>query len=149
MSTTTIKPNGGTPFDQLVNRPVRHVPVVVAKPRPRPRAVRRPAVPAVAPDRTIEQRLTALQKANRVRSRRSQLKRDLKAGRVLLVDVLAAPPSWAETMKAFDLLIAAPKFGRVKVNKVLKSCRMSPSKTLGGMSERQRGELVALLGGRR
>jgi hypothetical protein len=33
----------------------------------------------------------------------------------------------------------------VKVNKVLSQCRISPSKTLGGLSERQRGELVALL----
>jgi hypothetical protein len=45
----------------------------------------------------------------------------------------------------FDLLLAVPKYGRVKVNKILSQCRISPSKTLGGLSERQRGELVTLL----
>jgi hypothetical protein len=33
----------------------------------------------------------------------------------------------------------------VKVNKILGRCRISPSKSLGGMSERQRGEVVAHL----
>ena len=48
-------------------------------------------------------------------------------------------------MKVFDLLISVPKFGRVKANKILQTCRISPSKTLGGMSDRQRGEIVSLL----
>jgi hypothetical protein len=33
----------------------------------------------------------------------------------------------------------------VKANKVLQQCRISPSKTIGGLSERQRSELVSLL----
>jgi hypothetical protein len=33
----------------------------------------------------------------------------------------------------------------VKANKVLQQCRISPSKTIGGLSERQRTELVGLL----
>jgi hypothetical protein len=33
----------------------------------------------------------------------------------------------------------------VKANKVLTQCRISPSKTIGGLSQRQRAELVALL----
>ena len=55
------------------------------------------------------------------------------------------PPDYLQTAKVFDLLLAVPKYGRVKVNKVLSQCRISPSKTLGGLSERQRGELVTLL----
>ena len=43
------------------------------------------------------------------------------------------------------MLLAVPKYGRVKANKVLQQCRISPSKTVGGLSERQRGELVSLL----
>jgi len=38
-----------------------------------------------------------------------------------------------------------PKYGRVKVNKVLQQCRISPSKTIGGLSQRQRTELVSML----
>ena len=41
------------------------------------------------------------------------------------------------------MLLAVPKYGRVKVNKILQQCRISPSKTIGGLSERQRTELVS------
>lgn len=48
-------------------------------------------------------------------------------------------------MKVWDLLLAIPKYGRVKVNRITTACRMSPAKTVGGMSERQRKELVSYL----
>ena len=77
--------------------------------------------------------------------RRAQLKRDLKAGRQPIHELLLEPPDYLETAKVFDLLLAVPKYGRVKVNKILSQCRISPSKTIGGLSERQRAELVALM----
>jgi hypothetical protein len=98
-----------------------------------------------APERSLVQRMEALQRANDIRSRRAQLKRDLKAGRTPIHELLLEPPDYLQTAKVFDLLLAVPKYGRVKVNKILSLCRISPSKTLGGLSERQRGELVALL----
>jgi S13-like H2TH domain len=98
-----------------------------------------------APERSLVQRMEALQRANDVRSRRAQLKRDLKAGRQPIHELLLQPPEFLETAKVFDLLLAVPKYGRVKVNKILTQCRVSPSKTIGGLSERQRRELVALM----
>ena len=98
-----------------------------------------------APERSLMQRMEALQRANDIRSRRAQLKRDLKAGRTPIHELLLDPPDYLQTAKVFDLLLAVPKYGRVKVNKILGQCRISPSKTFGGLSERQRGELVALL----
>ncbi len=101
--------------------------------------------PIAAPERSLVQRMEALQRANDIRSRRAQLKRDLKAGRQPIAELLLNPPEYLETAKVFDLLLAVPKYGRVKVNKILTNCRISPSKTIGGMSERQRAELVDLL----
>ena len=98
-----------------------------------------------APERSLVQRMEALQRANDIRSRRAQLKRDLKAGRVAIHELLTEPPTYVETAKVFDLLLAVPKYGRVKANKVLNVCRISPSKTIGGLSPRQRAELVDLL----
>jgi hypothetical protein len=98
-----------------------------------------------ATERSLVQRMDALERANEIRTRRAQLKRDLKAGRVTVYDVLLEPPSFVETAKVFDMLLAVPKYGRVKVNKVLVSCRISPSKTIGGLSQRQRTELVSML----
>ena len=70
------------------------------------------------------------------------MKRDLKAGRQPIDELLLGPPGYLETAKVFDLLLAVPKYGRVKVNKILSQCKISPSKTVGGLSERQRRELV-------
>lgn len=104
-----------------------------------------------APDRTTDQRLAALEEANRIRIARANLKRRLKRdqGRRLLVlaleldtDALELRPHDLDTMKLAELLMAAPRFGRVKVNRTLNYLRISPSKTLGGLSSRQRGELL-------
>jgi hypothetical protein len=89
--------------------------------------------------------MEALQRANAIRSRRAQLKRDLKAGRQQIQDLLLNPPDYLDSAKVFDLLLAVPKYGRVKVNKILTICRISPSKTIGGLSQRQRRELVELM----
>jgi hypothetical protein len=100
---------------------------------------------SAAPERSLTQRLDALNRANNVRTRRAALKKDLKAGRVSIHTLLLDPPEYVETAKVMDMLLAVPKYGRVKVNKVLTQCRISPSKTIGGLSERQRDELVRLL----
>ena len=60
-------------------------------------------------------------------------------------ELLLQPPEFVETAKVVDMLLAVPKYGRVKVNKVLVQCRISPSKTIGGLSQRQRTELVSML----
>jgi len=100
---------------------------------------------AAAPERSLNQRMDALARANQIRTRRAQLKRDLKSGRLSIQTLLLNPPEYVETAKVFDMLLAVPKYGRVKVNKILAHCRISPSKTIGGLSERQRSELVSLL----
>jgi hypothetical protein len=98
-----------------------------------------------APERSLQQRRDALRVANEIRTGRAELKRDIKAGRVLVHDILLDPPEYTETMKVWDLLLSTPKYGRVKANKILQQCRISPSKTLGGMSQRQRLEIVSML----
>jgi len=99
----------------------------------------------LTPERSLTQRMDALQRANEIRTRRARLKRELKAGRTKIHDLLLDPPEYLQTAKVFDLLLAVPKYGRVKVNRVLTHCRISPSKTIGGLSQRQRQELVSYL----
>ena len=95
-----------------------------------------------APERSLDQRMEALNKANNIRSKRAKLKRDLKAGKVEHPDPADGPAEYVETAKVLDMLLAVPKYGRVKTNRILNQCRISPSKTIGGLSERQRSELV-------
>lgn len=98
-----------------------------------------------APERSLEQRRQALRKANAIRSARAEIKRDIKARHQSPAVLLAQPPATLDTMKVFDLLLAVPKVGRVKVQKMLASVPVSPSKTVGGLSPRQREELLALI----
>ncbi len=99
----------------------------------------------LTPERSRAQRMDALQRANDIRTRRARLKRDLKAGRVKIHPLLLDPPDCLKTAKVFDLLLAVPKYGRVKVQRIHTHCRISSSKTIGGLSERQRNELVSYL----
>jgi len=103
-----------------------------------------PKTQAQAPARSLDQRMDALRRANEIRVRRAQLKKDLKDGRVRVEEVLSRPPDFVETAKVFDILMAVPKFGRVKAARFLNQCRISQSKTVGGLSERQRTELIGL-----
>lgn len=104
-----------------------------------------------APERSLAQKMDALRRANGVRSRRARFKAQIKrkssaeAGQQAK-EVLTEVPDWAETLKALDLLLAIPKVGRVKANRILNTCRISPSKTVGGLSERQREELLVKVG---
>ncbi len=86
-----------------------------------------------------------MEAANEIRTKRARLKKDLKAGKVQIERLLLDPPEYLGSAKVFDLMLAVPKYGRVKVNRILNQCRISPSKTIGGLSVRQRAELVALL----
>src|SRR5215213_6979601 len=99
---------------------------------------------AQAPARSRDQRMEALKRANDIRVRRAKLKKDLKEGHVKIETILNSPPEYVSTAKVFDILMAVPKFGRVKAARFLNQCRISQSKTVGGLSERQRAELVGL-----
>src|SRR5918911_3845488 len=99
---------------------------------------------AHAPLRSLDQRMEALQRANDIRVKRAQLKRDLKDGQANIEKILEKPPDYVATAKVFDILMAVPKFGRVKATRFLTQARISQSKTVGGLSDRQRAELIGL-----
>jgi S13-like protein len=108
------------------------------------RAVVATKIQAHAPERSLDQRMEALKRANDIRVRRAQLKKDLKHGAVQIKDILREPPEYVSTAKVFDILMAVPKFGRVKAARFLNQCRISQAKTVGGLSDRQRTELIGL-----
>ena len=102
-------------------------------------------VQSQTPERSLDQRMEALRRANDIRSQRAKLKRDLKSGQVTIQRIIASPPDYVLTAKVFDMLMAVPKYGKVKATKFLNHCRISQGKTMGGLSERQRNELLELL----
>ncbi len=102
----------------------------------------------VVPERSHNQRMAALAIANIVRVNRSKLKADLRTGQfdlARLIDFIEQPPDWVMTMKVQDLLKAIPTIGKVKAGRIMRVIRVAPSKTLEGLSDRQRRELVSTL----
>lgn len=100
------------------------------------------------PERSLAQRQAALQTANDIRTKRAELKRKLKSGDTKTSSVIAKPPEYIASMKVYNLLIATPKLGRVKVGDLLTAAGVSPSKTVGGLNTRQRKALADVLRGR-
>lgn len=105
----------------------------------------------MAPDRTAEQKMAALELANHTRIYRANLKRGLRglppgiAISGVKAIVADPPPAELATMKVADLLRAIPRWGRTKVNKVLLATQASHAKTLAGLTPRQRQVLVEIL----
>jgi len=99
---------------------------------------------ASVPGRSREQRLRALEHANEVRSARAKLKQDLAAGEIELAQILACPPACMRTARVRDLLLVLPQIGSVKAGRILARCGIAHAKTLAGLSDRQRAELLNL-----
>lgn len=109
------------------------------------------------PRQTAEQRAAALARANEVRIARAEMKKRMARSKRPAARRLAAaalerdtarlkmPDGTLDTMRIIDLLVAVPKIGRVKANRALVNARISPSKTLAGLTYRQRDELRAAL----
>ena len=89
--------------------------------------------------------MNALRQANQVRGLRAKLKRDPREGTVRLEQILATDADYLAGAEVFDLLVAVPKIGPVKAGRLLTIARISPSKTVGALSERQRAYLIELL----
>lgn len=101
-----------------------------------------------APERSTQQRRDALDTANRVRTYRAEMKRQIRE-RELPPDhffrVGRRDPLLA-TMKLLEALKATPTIGVHKAPRVLQRAGMSPSRTLGGLSSAQFTRLMAALG---
>ena len=92
--------------------------------------------------RSAQRRLVSLARANEVRVERADLKRALAAGSVTFAEVLANPPACALTAKIGDLLLSVPGIGPAKTARTLAHCRIANTKTIGGLSDRQRVALT-------
>ena len=95
--------------------------------------------------RSAAQRREALAQANHVRVQRALLKADLKRGDRSLADLLADPPAYLLSAKVLEVIMALPRYGPMRATALLERCHVSPRKTIGGLSERQRGALLRAL----
>ncbi|MDQ3861079.1 MAG: hypothetical protein M3266_05790 [Actinomycetota bacterium] len=99
-----------------------------------------------APERTSEERRSALEEANRVRFARADAKRDLKDGSLHIYDLLMDPSEELKGAKVEEMLLAVRGMGRVKVTRIMREAGVSRSKTLVGLTHGQRDRLLEALG---
>ncbi len=97
---------------------------------------------------TATQPREALRLANEVRSRRAQLKRELKLGHASPAEVVSHPPAWMATATASVVLESSQRIGPVKAARILRRAGISPTRELGSLSKLERRLLVAAIGSR-
>jgi hypothetical protein len=92
------------------------------------------------------QYMRALERANKVRLARAELKRRVATGELGVAQVILECPWEADSMAVADLLMSQRRWGQMRCRKFLSQIPMSEKKTVGSMTERQRRTLAAMLG---
>jgi hypothetical protein len=85
---------------------------------------------------TAEQRLSALDLANRVRLGGSEVRREVAAGVLSVSDALDDPR--AQGMPIGRLLLAQPRWGQQKAGRLLKQLTIWPQRPVRDLTDRQR-----------
>jgi hypothetical protein len=95
--------------------------------------------------RSSNQRDAALKAAQRVRSRRAQIKRDLAAGRITLRELIAKPPVILRTTRVEEILRAAPQIGPSRARSIMLRARLSENAVFSWMRPGPTKRLLAEL----
>jgi hypothetical protein len=91
------------------------------------------------------QYMRALERANKVRLARAELKRRVALGEIDVAAVILECPWEAHSMAVADLLMSQRRWGQTRCRKFLAQISMSEKKTVGSMTDRQRRTLAAML----
>ncbi len=95
------------------------------------------------------QYMRALERANKVRLARAELKRRIATGETDVAAVLLDCPWEASNMAVADLLVSQRRWGQTRCRKFLAQVPISEKKTIGSMTDRQRQTLARMLRGAR
>jgi hypothetical protein len=88
------------------------------------------------------QSLRALEQANRVRSVRAQLKREIASGSLSASAVIDQCPREAEGMTVRELLLSQPRWGPARCSRLALSVGVSEGRPVGALTARQRRALI-------
>ena len=91
------------------------------------------------------QHMQALERANRVRLARAELKRSIARGDLDASAVIRDCPWETESMTLAELLTSQRRWGRTRARKFLLRVALSENKRLGTLTDRQRALLATAL----
>ena len=99
---------------------------------------------------TNEQRVAASAKAVEVRTKRAQLRRQLKDSEISFLEVLSVAESDAivSGMKVSSILEALPGIGKIKAASLMERCGIAQSRRMKGLGSTQAASLRKALEGR-
>ena len=99
------------------------------------------------PQLTREQKLSALQKAQEMRSKRAQLREQLKRGELTLKEVLErADDEVIAKMRVSYLIQSLPQVGKVTSKRIMDEIGINENRRVQGLGKRQVSELLKKLG---
>ena len=88
------------------------------------------------------QALRALEQANRVRSVRAQLKREIASGSLRVSGLIERCPREAEGMTVRELLQCQRRWGPARCSRLARSASVSEGRAVGALTTRQRSALI-------
>lgn len=94
----------------------------------------------------MSQHMEALAKANEIRLGRAQIKREINAGEMSVIEVLEKKPNVCDSMTLMELLSSQDRWGRGRTLKFLQRFKpLSESKELCKLTDRQRTAILEAL----
>lgn len=99
---------------------------------------------------TNEQRIAASAKAVEVRTKRAELRRQLKESKVSFTEVLSVADSDAivSGMRVVTILESLPGIGKIKASALMETCDIAHSRRMKGLGKAQAQKLKSALNGR-
>ena len=86
--------------------------------------------------------MRALERANEVRLKRAELKRQIAGGSIRAADVILELPDEAKNWSVGELLMSQRRWGSIRSRKLLTGMHISEKRPIGDLTERQRREIA-------
>jgi hypothetical protein len=100
------------------------------------------------PTLSVEEKREALEKAQAMRRRRSEIRVALKKGEIAISEILEAQDEVIARMRVSYLLRSLPRIGKIKAQKIMDEIGIDDARRIQGLGRRQRDALLARLGGK-
>lgn len=97
------------------------------------------------PNLSTEERANALKKAQEMRSQRMALRKELKAGKITLAEVLKREDEIVTRMKVKYLLESLPNVGKITAASLMEEIGINESRRIQGLGKRQMAMLLEKL----
>jgi len=99
------------------------------------------------PKLSLEEKKKALKKAQEVRSKRAQIRQNLKSGKTTIRELLAnIDDEVIAKMRVVSMLESLPRIGKVKTKKIMSDIGIDETRRIQGLGNRQKQALIERLG---